>query len=84
MQIHKFSKHEVRTGFGKNNNYFFVTRELPRGEIFKMLENNFTQSKYFPIEQNMQSKHTVERIISEDAVFLLLKSDQELWGLRWF
>ena len=25
VQIHKFSKHEVRTGFGKNNNYFFVT-----------------------------------------------------------
>ena len=24
VQIHKFSKHEVRTGFGKNNNYFFV------------------------------------------------------------
>ena len=25
---------------------------------------------------------SVERIISEDAVFLLLKSDKELWGLR--
>ena len=30
----------------------------------------------------MKSKHSMERIISEDAVFLLLKSDQELWGLR--
>lgn len=58
--------------------------KLPRGEIFKMLGNKFTQNKYFPIDQNMQSKHTVERIISADAMFLLLKSDEELWGLRWF
>ena len=55
-----------------------LSHELPRGEIFKMLENNFPQSKYFPTDQNMQSKQPVERIISADTVFLLLKSDKEL------